>query len=71
MTVVPPNTGVFYTGFRGTPYESPNLADQKNRKLGEFGRKLVGNHFLFNCYFEYIIRKNERVMFKLCLFDMN
>ena len=27
-----------------TPYEGPNLANSKNRKLGVFDRKLEGNH---------------------------
>ena len=33
-------------------YEGLNLANQKRRKLGVFGRKLEGNHFPFYCYFD-------------------
>ena len=35
-----------------TSYESLNMANQKNRKLGVFGRKLGGSHSLFYCYFD-------------------
>ena len=61
-----------------TPYEGLNLANQRSRKLGVFGRKLKGSHFLFYCYFDkcilsfsliFNIRENKRIMFKLCLFD--
>ena len=35
------------------PYEDLNLANKDSRKLGVFGRKLEGSHFLFHC----ILRK--------------
>ena len=45
-----------------TPYEDLNLADQMNRKLGVFGRKLEGNYSPFYCYFDrYWIKLNNNV----------
>ena len=35
-----------------TPYKGLNLANQKGRKSGVFGRQLDGSHSLFYCYFE-------------------
>ena len=34
------------------PYEGRNLSNQKSRKLGVYGRKLVRNHTLFYFYFD-------------------
>ena len=34
-----------------TPYESPNLANQKRRKLGVFGRKLEESNYPFIDFF--------------------
>ena len=35
-------------------YEGLNLANQKRRQLGVFGRKLGGSHSPFYCYLIYI-----------------
>ena len=34
------------------PYEGPNSANQINRKLGVFGRKLEGSHSQYYHYFD-------------------
>ena len=43
--------------------ESLNLANQKRRKLGVFGRKLGGSHSPFYCYL-IDIRGNKTITFK-------
>ena len=35
-----------------TRYEGLSLANQNNRKLGVFDRKLEERHYLVHCYFE-------------------
>ena len=40
-----------------TPYEGLNLANQKNRKLEVFYRKLEENYYIFDCYFHRYQRK--------------
>ena len=56
-----------------TLHESPTLANQINRKLGEFDRNLKGRHNLFYCgddVFLYLIGKNETLMLNFCLCHM-
>ena len=48
-----------------TPYEGPNLANQKSRKLGVFGQKLGGSHSPFHLIIILIkITENETIMFR-------
>ena len=46
-----------------TPYEGLNVASQKTRKLGVFGRKFEGSHSPFYCYFD-TYGGNEILTFK-------
>ena len=43
---------------RITPYEGLNSANQKNRKLGVYGRKLEGSHSPCYCKFDKYKRKS-------------
>ena len=51
-----------------TPYEGLDLANQRTRKLGVFGRKLKGSNSPFYCYFDQNVRtlNINLLMFKWC-----
>ena len=45
-----------------TPYEGLNLANQKNRKLEVYGRKLEESHSSWYCYFYEYTRKENMIV---------
>ena len=66
ILLVPSRTFIHYTDMYGwiyTPYEGPNLANHKSRKLGIFGRKLeeATPHFIIILI---NITENETIMFR-------
>ena len=50
-------------------YEGLSLPNQNGRKLGVFGRKLEGSHYLFIVIVLHITG-NETIMFKICFFPL-